>query len=119
MALQVSLDLAFEALADPNRRRIVEQLVRGPRTVSELAAPFAMSLPAVTHHLRKLEQSGLIRSAKRGRVRTCSIEPKALGRVEEWMASRRSDWEQRLGRLDAYLAAPASSDSPAIKGKKR
>src|ERR1039457_608023 len=119
MVLQPSLDLAFEALADPNRRRIVEQLVHGPRTVSELATPLAMSLPAVSHHLRKLEQSGLIRSAKRGRVRTCRVEPKALGRVEQWMSSRRSDGERRLGRLDAYLADTASPDPSPAERKRR
>ena len=119
MLAQPSLDLAFDALADPNRRRIVEQLVRGPRTVSELARPLAMSLPAVTHHLRRLERSGLIRSAKRGRVRTCSVEPKVLGRIEEWAASRRSDWERRLGRLDAYLDAAASPGVLATERSKK
>ena len=119
MVTPASLDLAFGALADPNRRRIVEQLVRGPRTVSELAMPLAMSLPAVTHHLRKLERSGLIRSAKHGRVRTCSVEPAALSRVEQWAASRRSDWERRLGRLDAYLATAASPAALATERKKK
>ena len=119
MVALASLDLAFDALADPIRRRIVEQLVRGSRSVSELATPLAMSLPAVTHHLRKLERSGLIRSAKRGRVRTCSIEPQALSRVEHWAASRRSDWERCLGRLDAYLAAAADADAPLTDKRKR
>ena len=99
-----SLDLVFQALADPARRGIVERLSRGPATVSELAQPLAMSLPAVMQHLHMLEASGLVRSEKIGRVRTCRIAPDALGRAEGWIAERRSAWERRFDRLGAFLA---------------
>jgi DNA-binding transcriptional ArsR family regulator len=97
------LDLTFQALADPTRRAMVERLARGPASVSDLARPFAMSLPAVMQHLAVLEGSGLVRSEKLGRVRTCRIEPEALSRVEAWVGAWRGEWERRLDRLDAYL----------------
>jgi DNA-binding transcriptional ArsR family regulator len=100
-----SLDLVFQALGDPTRRRMVERLARGPASVSELAEPLSMSLPAVLQHLQVLEASGLVRSQKRGRVRTCHIEAKALRTAEQWIAARRSSWERRLDRLGEYLAA--------------
>ena len=103
------LDLVFQALADPTRRGIVERLVRAPATVSQIAAPLDMSLPAVMQHLQVLETSGLIRSEKAGRVRTCRIDPAALRRAEAWITLRRTDWETRLDRLGEQLAAPASS----------
>jgi len=99
----LSLDHMFQALADPTRRGIVERLTRGPASVSELAKPLPMSLPAVVQHLQVLEASGLVRSEKAGRVRTCRIEPKALGAAEEWIAQRRAEWESRLDRLGDYL----------------
>ncbi|MGH2558265.1 MAG: ArsR/SmtB family transcription factor [Thermomicrobiales bacterium] len=106
-----SLDLTFQALADPTRRGMVERLSRGPATVSELARPLPMSLPAVVQHLRVLEASGLVRSEKVGRVRTCHIEPVALVMVEQWIAERRSTWERRLDRLGDLLAElPAAPD---------
>jgi len=98
------LDLVFQALADPSRRTMVERLSRGPASVSDLAKPLAMSLPAVVQHLKVLEASGLVRSAKVGRVRTCHLAPEALSQAEHWMAERRTHWEQRLDRLGAYLA---------------
>lgn len=98
-----ALDLAFQALADPTRRMMVERLARGPLAVSELAKPLPMSLSAVVQHLHVLEASGLVRSAKVGRVRTCRIEPKALRTAEHWIAERRALWEQRLDRLGEYL----------------
>jgi len=94
----------FHALADPTRRAMVERLSRGPASVSELAKPLTMSLPAVVQHLQVLEASGLVRSEKVGRVRTCRIEPKALRTAEEWIAERRMSWEHRLNRLGDYLA---------------
>ena len=94
----------FQALADPSRRVMVERLTRGPASVSELAKPLAMSLPAVIQHLQVLEASGLVRSEKVGRVRTCRIEPKALRSVEQWISARRTIWERRLDRLGEYLA---------------
>src|SRR5262249_45049989 len=101
---QTSLDQAFQALADPARRLMVERLSRGPASVSELAKPLAMSLPAVLQHLQVLEASGLVRSEKVGRVRTCRIAPKALQAAERWIAQRRQSWERHLDRLGAYLA---------------
>lgn len=98
-----ALDLTFQALADPTRRALVERLARGPVSVSELARPFAMSLPAVMQHLAVLETSGLVRSEKIGRVRTCRVDAKALSRAEQWINARRTEWERRLDRLGAYL----------------
>lgn len=99
-----SLDLMFQALADPTRRLILERLTKGPATVSQLAAPFAMSLPAVVQHLGVLEGSGLVRTEKIGRVRTCRIEPIAMRTAEDWIGERRTIWEKRLDRLGSYLA---------------
>jgi len=110
------LDLTFQALADPSRRVIVERLTRGPASVSELAKPLTMSLPAVVQHLQVLEASGLVRSEKVGRVRTCRIEPKALRTAEHWIAERRTIWERRLDRLGEYLAAhPEEPDQRSRK----
>ena len=100
---QTPLDSTFHALADPTRRALLERLSRGPASVSELAKPFAMALPSLVQHLQVLEASGLIRSAKAGRVRTCRIEPAALTGAEQWMARQRAVWEGRLDRLDAHL----------------
>ena len=97
------LDRLFHALADPARRAIVERLSRGPAPVTELARPLPMSLPAAMQHLGVLEAAGLVRSEKLGRVRTCAIEPKALGLAELWIAARRTEWELRLDRLGEYL----------------
>jgi DNA-binding transcriptional ArsR family regulator len=99
-----ALDGLFQALADPSRRLMVERLTRGPAAVSELARPLAMSLPAVVQHLQVLEASGLVRTEKTGRVRTCRIEPAALKMAERWLAHRRATWERHLDRLGAYLA---------------
>jgi DNA-binding transcriptional ArsR family regulator len=99
------LDILFQALADPTRRAIVERLSRGPASVSDLARPFDMSLPAVVQHLGVLEAAGVVASEKVGRVRTCRIEPAALSLAEQWIHERRTAWEQRLDRLGAYLAA--------------
>jgi DNA-binding transcriptional ArsR family regulator len=100
---QDPLDLAFQALADPARRTIVERLTRGPASVSELARPLPMSLPAVMLHLKVLEESGLVKSQKVGRVRTCSIQAQALSQAERWIAERRQMWERNLDRLGTYL----------------
>ena len=107
---QVALDLVFQALADPVRRGMVERLVRGPASVSELAKPLTMSLSAVLQHLQVLEASGLVRSEKAGRVRTCRIEPAPLRKAEKWIVARRANWERRLDRLGDYLAK--ASDNP-------
>jgi DNA-binding transcriptional ArsR family regulator len=111
----ITLDRLFQALADPSRRVMVERLSRGPASVSELARPLAMSLPAVVQHLQVLEASGLVRSEKIGRVRTCRIEPAALRSAERWIADRRAIWERHLDRLGEYLAEQA--DQPK-RGRK-
>jgi DNA-binding transcriptional ArsR family regulator len=109
---QAPLDLMFQALADPTRRVMVERLSRGPASVKELAQPLTMSLPAVLQHLQVLEASGLVRSQKIGRVRTCRIEPKALQTAEQWISARRTSWERRLDRLGAYLAEHPEEPEP-------
>jgi DNA-binding transcriptional ArsR family regulator len=98
------LDVVFHALADPSRRSIVERLSVGSATVTDLAEPLPMSMPAVLQHLQVLQESGLVRSRKVGRVRTCSIEVQALQPVERWIEARQSTWERRFDRLGAYLA---------------
>lgn len=97
------LDRTFQALADPARRSMLLQLARGPRSVSALAKPLSMSLPAVMQHLAVLEESGLVRSEKAGRVRTCRIAPEGLSLAEQWINSRRREWEGHLDRLGDYL----------------
>jgi DNA-binding transcriptional ArsR family regulator len=114
---RAELDLVYQALADPTRRWIVERLARGPATVSELAEPHDMSLPAVLQHLGLLEASGLVRSEKVGRVRTCTIEPARLRAAEDWIAARRSLWERRLDRLGAYLRE--SDPQPKTRNRRK
>jgi DNA-binding transcriptional ArsR family regulator len=97
------MDRVFHALGDPTRRRIVDRLCKRPASVSELAEPLAMSLPAVMQHLDVLEASGLVRSRKVGRVRTCSLDVRGLRRAERWLERRRADWERRLDRLGDLL----------------
>jgi len=97
------LDRVFRALADPTRRAVLTRLGSGPAAVSELAAPFDMALPSFTQHLAVLEDALLVRSRKRGRVRTYTLAPSALERAESWMAEQRSRWERRLDRLDDHL----------------
>jgi DNA-binding transcriptional ArsR family regulator len=103
MFRQDALDLAFQALADPSRRAMVDRLAQGPATVSELAKPLAMSLPGVMQHLAVLETAGLVASEKVGRTRTCRIEAKALSQAERWISERRALWERRLDRLGQFL----------------
>jgi len=97
------LDAAFQALADPTRRALVERLAAGSASVSELAAPFAMSLPAIHQHLAVLEGAGLVASQKSGRVRTCRLDPAAMSQAERWLTERRQEWELRIDRLAAHL----------------
>ncbi len=104
------LDQVFHALADPSRRAMVERLSRGAASVSELAEPLTMSLAAVVQHVQVLESSGLVRTEKVGRVRTCSIEPAALRTAEHWISERRSLWERRLDRLGDFLAGQDPDD---------
>jgi DNA-binding transcriptional ArsR family regulator len=100
------IDGLLHALGDPTRRRIVERLGQGPATVSELAAPLPMSMPAVLQHLQVLARSGVVSTAKAGRVRTCRLEPASLDVIEGWIAERRRSWERRLDRLGDVLADP-------------
>ncbi len=108
--LNYNLDKTFAALADPARRAIVERLVSGPASVSELAKPLPMSLPAVMLHLKVLEDSGLVTSRKEGRVRTCRIEPQMLSQAEKWVSERRRMWERSLDRLGAFLEETKPED---------
>lgn len=101
--LNYQLDRTFAALADPARRTMVERLAQGPASVSELARPLPMSLPAVLLHLKVLEDCGLVTSLKVGRVRTCRVEPQMLAQAEKWVSERRQMWEHNLDRLGAYL----------------
>lgn len=109
------LDRVFHALADPGRRVMVERLSRGPASVSELARPLEMSLAAVLQHVQVLEASGLVRTQKAGRTRTCSINNDALRSAESWIAERRVLWERRLDRLGKYLAEEASDPEEEIQ----
>ena len=97
------IDRAFHALADSNRRAIIARLTRGTASVSELAAPLDVSLPTVLQHLDVLQQSGLVRSEKVGRVRTCRLEPEPMRAVEHWIAEHRNIWERRLNLLGDVL----------------
>jgi DNA-binding transcriptional ArsR family regulator len=98
------VDRTFRALAEPTRRALVERLSRGPASVSDLAKPFEMSLAAVVQHLQVLEDSGLVRSEKVGRVRTCRLDPGGLSALTDWAAQCRTRAEMRLDRLGALLA---------------
>ena len=112
------LDLVFQALADPTRRDMVERLGRGPQSVSELAAPLDMSLPAVLQHLQVLEASGLVSSEKTGRVRMCRIEPKVMETAEGWFTKRRAVWERRFDRLGELLAEETESERRTTRRKR-
>lgn len=113
----------FQALADPARRTMVERLCRGPASVSELAGPLTMSLPSVMQHLQVLELSGLVRSQKVGRVRTCTIDRQVLSLAEQWISDRRALWERRLDALGEYLAdnpeEPEPIQTAAIQGSEK
>lgn len=102
-AVTASTDGVFRALSDPTRRQVLERLSRSPGSVSELAAPFGMTLPSFVQHLRVLEESGLVRSEKRGRVRTYELVGESLKLAEDWLGRQRSLWERRLDQLDEYL----------------
>lgn len=97
------LNRVFHALGDPTRRAVLERLRRGPAPVGELARPFRMALPSFTQHLRVLEESGLVRSKKQGRVRAYALAPAALESAEDWLGKLRTGWERRLDSLDDFL----------------
>ena len=103
MVQSAATNAVFSALSSPIRRRVLEQLSAGPATVSELAAPFDMQLPSFVQHLSVLERSRLVKSKKRGRVRTYEIAPERLTVVEDWLTARRRVWEARLDRFDQYV----------------
>jgi DNA-binding transcriptional ArsR family regulator len=100
------LNRVFQALADPTRRAVLERLSTGPAAMSELAKPFNMALPSFSQHLNVLEDCGLVRSRKRGRVRTFQLVPTPLEAAQDWMAQQREVWERRLEQLDEYLDEP-------------
>lgn len=109
------LDTTFAALADPIRRAIVDRLALGEATVLELASPFAVSLPAISRHLKVLEQAGLIERGRRGRERPCTLRPEAVAEVARWAEHTRRAWERRLDRLDRFLrttAPPGATPEP-------
>jgi DNA-binding transcriptional ArsR family regulator len=97
------LDRVFQALADPTRRAILTRLSHGPASTSELAKPFSMALPSFTQHLGVLDDCGLVRSRKVGRVRTYELTPRPLQAAESWIGRRRAIWETRLDQLDRFL----------------
>lgn len=105
-----SVDAVFHALAHPSRRAVVARLGSGPAAVGELARPFDMALPTFCQHLRVLERAGIVRSRKRGRVRTYELAPARLAEAESWLADQRHHWEARLDRLDALLLTLKETD---------
>ncbi|HEY6473681.1 MAG TPA: metalloregulator ArsR/SmtB family transcription factor [Acidimicrobiales bacterium] len=110
------VDVVFRALGDPTRRSMVEHLVRGPATVSDLARPLEITLSAVVQHLAVLESSGLVTSEKVGRSRTCRIEPVGLQLAADWFAGQRALWDRRLDRLAEVLAEDAAAEASAETG---
>ncbi len=97
------MDLVFSALSDPTRRRVTEALSDGEKTLSDLARPFDMSMPAVMKHISILERSGILRTEKRGRTRYCRLEPERLNDAQEWLARTSRMWTERLNALNQYL----------------
>jgi DNA-binding transcriptional ArsR family regulator len=110
--LSASLDRAFQALADPTRRAVIERLSRGPASVSELARPFDMALPSFMQHLGMLEARGLIRTRKQGRVRTCEIVAEPLEEMSRWLGEQRALWTTRIDQLDSYLLTLKIGETP-------
>jgi DNA-binding transcriptional ArsR family regulator len=104
------IDATLRALADPTRRRVVERLCIGPASMTELAEPFPITLPSLFKHLRVLEESGLVQSTKRGRVRTFRLVPGRLRSAESWLAKQRGLWERRLDQLDEHLKTLVEED---------
>ena len=113
MAQPAAADEVFLALANPTRRKVLERLSVGPATVSDLAARFDMQLPSFVQHLSILEQSRLVKSKKRGRVRTYEIAPERFKVAEDWLTARRQRWEARLDRFDQYVRKLKEKESDA------
>jgi DNA-binding transcriptional ArsR family regulator len=114
-----AVDRVFHALAEPMRRALVERLSAGPMSVSDLAQPFDVTLAAIVQHIQLLEESGIVRSEKLGRVRTCRLEPEGLKVAERWISERRNLWEQRLDRLGELLSEDDQPKPSPPKTKKR
>lgn len=112
-----ALDRVYHALSDPTRRAIVDRLTRGDASVSELARPLTMSLAAVVQHVQALEASGVIRTTKAGRVRTCTLDRDVLALAETWLTQRRTFWEDNLDRLGEVLGEPAPATHPKPRKK--
>jgi DNA-binding transcriptional ArsR family regulator len=108
----IDLDRVFHALADPTRRAMIERLGRSPATVSELAKPAALSLAAIVQHVQILEASGLVRTEKVGRARTCRINSATLASAERWLEARRNEWNSQLDQLGDYLERTAERPTP-------
>ncbi|MCG7505509.1 ArsR/SmtB family transcription factor [Mesorhizobium retamae] len=106
------LDGIFQALADPTRRAVLVELGKGPATISDLAKPFDMALPSFMKHIHFLEGSGLIRTQKQGRVRTCAIETKQFAMIENWLSAQRAIWEGRNDRLERFVLAEQNKEKP-------
>jgi DNA-binding transcriptional ArsR family regulator len=105
-----TLDTLFHALADSTRRQVLEQLAEGPQSVSALARPFSMALPSFMQHIRILEECGLIRTQKQGRVRLCEMNTGSLAPAEDWISGQRDIWQARLDRLDSLLTSMDATD---------
>lgn len=116
---QSAVDRAFHALSEPTRRAIVEKLSQGPSSVSALAEPFDMTLAAVVQHLQVLEESGIVRTEKIGRVRTCRIDPAGLDVAARWIEDRRAAWERKLDRLGEMFAEENARASKKGRRKPR
>lgn len=119
MLNNAAVDRVFHALAEPMRRALVERLSGGPMSVSDLAQPFDVTLAAIVQHLQVLEESGVVRSEKVGRVRTCRLEPEGLKLAERWISERRSLWERRLDRLGELLAEDETTKPPSPSKRKK
>jgi DNA-binding transcriptional ArsR family regulator len=115
----MNLDATFSALADPTRRAILSRLARGETTVQELAEPFAMSLPAVSRHLKVLERAGLIARSREAQWRPCRIEPRALKDVDDWLGHYRRFFDESFDRLDVYLKKLQAKEPTAKQPKGR
>ncbi|WP_341957404.1 metalloregulator ArsR/SmtB family transcription factor [Microbacterium sp. LWH13-1.2] len=103
MANHDGVNEVFLALADPTRREVIRSLGRGPASVGELAQPFAITLPSFLKHIRALEESGLIRTSKSGRVRTCTLDPERLAVIGDWLDEQRRLWHERTDRLESLV----------------
>lgn len=112
------LDATFAALSDPTRRAILARLTHGEASVNELAAPFAISLPAISKHLKVLERAGLVTRGQQAQWRPCRLEPAPLGNVAAWLETYRRFWEEQFDQLDDYLSEVQKKEKKHVKRKK-